>query len=428
MRPKHILVPLIMSLAIFSFNPNLASAEVELLEKELQNEHVEASGGNLQNENIEIEEEETETEKNLINKKNNQNILLQKGDSNPEVKKLKKNLALIGFVVSSNPNNNFGPSTERKVREFQEYYGLTVSGVVDYQTQNKINEILDSPYHNGRSHESVIQLKKDHERLGFKVANNPNTRYGPTTERKVREFQSFYNLIDNGIADEVTLAKIQELLNTPMKRGDYRKDVIFLKEQLAKLGFVVSNNPNPSFGPATERVVKEFQAYYGLTQSGIADSRLLEKIDSLLDNALKRGSKNSSVLKMKEDLAIIGFKVSNNPNTTFGPSTEKVVKEFQSYYGLRETGIFEEKTESKVNEILDSPYRNGRSHESVIQLKRDLERLGFKVSNNPNTRYGPTTEKKVQEFQEYFGLIVNGIGDPVTISKINDILTNSLDR
>src|SRR5690625_3621794 len=230
-----------------------------------------------------------------LNKFVTEDIILQKGDSNPEVKKLKKKLALIGFVVSSNPNNNFGPSTERKVREFQEYYGLTVSGVVDYQTQNKINEILDSPYHNGRSHESVIQLKKDLERLGFKVSNNPNTRYGPTTERKVREFQSFYNLIDNGIADEVTLAKIQELLNTPMKRGDYRKDVIFLKEQLAKLGFVVSNNPNPSFGPATERVVKEFQAYYGLTQSGIADSRLLEKIDSLLDNALKRGSKNSSV-------------------------------------------------------------------------------------------------------------------------------------
>src|SRR5699024_2563935 len=121
-----------------------------------------------------------------------------------------------------------------------------------------------------------------------------------------------------------------------------------------------------------------------------------EKINDLLENSLSRGQKNNAVLNMKQDLAEIGFAVSSNPNTNFGPSTERTVKEFQKYYGLKETGVVEEKTFQKIKEILASPFQSGESHQDVIQLKRDLERLGFKVSSNPNTRYGPSTTRKVR--------------------------------
>src|SRR5699024_11089164 len=159
-------------------------------------------------------------------------------------------------------------------------------------------------------------------------------------------------LVENGIADEVTLEKITDLLNSPLKRGVYRKDVINLKLDLAELGFVISNNPNPSFGPSTETTVKEFQRFYGLNDTGVVDSETETKISSLLENSLRRGQKSTAVLKMKQDLAEIGFAVSSNPNTNFGPSTERTVKEFQKYYGLKETGVVEDETFQKIDEVL----------------------------------------------------------------------------
>ena len=353
---------------------------------------------------------------------------LRRGQKSNDVLKVKQDLAKLGFVVSSNPNTTFGPTTERTVKEFQKYYGLKVSGIVEEKTLEKIEDILSSPFQNGKAHDDVIRLKKDLERLGFKVSNNPNRNYGPTTTRKVKEFQEFYGLVVNGIVDEVTREKMDELLNSPLKRGDYRKDVINLKQDLAELGFVVSNNPNPSFGPTTERTVKEFQRYYGLKETGIVDSDTEAKIKSLLENSLRRGQKSNDVLKVKQDLAKLGFVVSSNPNTTFGPTTERTVKEFQKYYGLKVSGIVEEKTLEKIEDILSSPFQNGKAHDDVIQLKKDLERLGFKVSNNPNRNYGPTTTRKVKEFQAYYNLVVNGIADEVTLNKIKSVLSGPLQR
>lgn len=380
-------------------------------------------------EEIQVETEiETKALFTILQESSNGDYILKRGDKNPEVKELKLKLARIGFVVSSNPNNNYGPSTERVVKEFQEYYKLNVNGAIDTKTFEKIEQILSTPLQRGKSNTDVIQIKKDLEQLGFKVSNNPNTVFGPTTERVVKEFQNFYELVENGIVDDITKEKIDTLLNSPLKQGDYRKDVINLKLDLAQIGFVISNNPNPSFGPSTERTVKEFQRYYGLEETGVVDSETKIKINSLLESLIKRGEKSNDVLKLKQDLAKIGFIVSSNPNGTFGPSTERVIKEFQKYYSLRETGIVEENTLKKIKEILSSNFQKGKSHDDVVQLKQDLERLGFKVSNNPNRNYGPATERIVKEFQVYYNLVVNGIADEVTLIKIQSVLSSPLQQ
>ncbi len=423
---------------------------------------------------------------------------LKRGVSRKDVVNLKLKLEKLGFKVSNNPNKNFGPTTEKKVMEFQSYYGLNVTGIVDKDTASKINAILDSPFMKGKSHSDVIGIKKNLEILGFKVSNNPNKNFGPTTERKVKEFQLEFGLISNGIVDPVTKSKIKELLEAPLKRGVSRKDVITLKLKLEKLGFKVSNNPNENFGPSTERKVIEFQMAYGLEPNGIVDRQVLNEIDLILKTSLFRGDNNDNVKQMKLNLKKLGFVVSNNPNNVFGPSTEKTVKEFQKYYGinpdgivnpatsrkievllnnslmrgdvstrvkevklklkqldfvvsdnpnqifgpatervvrefqkyfkLKQTGIIEEKTIDKINEILSSPLQKGKAHKDLIQMKKDLERLGFKISNSPNENFGPTTEKKVKEFQKYYNLKQTGILEEVTLSKIDKILSSPLQK
>ncbi|WP_178075221.1 peptidoglycan-binding protein, partial [Pseudomonas sp. 2995-1] len=166
--------------------------------------------------------------------------------------------------ISSNPTTYFGSSTEAVVKEFQTYYGLEVTGKVGQETLAKLDEILTSPLRNGERHESSIQLKLDLSMLGYHVSDNPTTFYGSTTEAMVRDFQADHGLRVNGIADQVTLAKLEELVTKPMQFGMRRSDVITLKEDLEVAGFHISNNPTTYFGPSTEAVVKEFQTYYGL--------------------------------------------------------------------------------------------------------------------------------------------------------------------
>src|SRR5699024_3928382 len=110
------------------------------------------------------------------------------------------------------------------VREFQSYYGLKENGIADARTLEKLDDLLDTPFKDGESDERTIQLKADLVVLGFGSFTYHNENYGPITESAVREFQTFYGLNENGIAEERTLEKIDDLLNTPMKRGDYRKD------------------------------------------------------------------------------------------------------------------------------------------------------------------------------------------------------------
>src|SRR5699024_3733244 len=106
-------------------------------------------------------------------------------------------------------------------------------------------------------------------------------------------------------------------------------------------------------------------------------------LSSKSTSELKKGDNNANVKKLKQDLAKLGFVAAPNPNGYFGVQTEKKVKEFQTYYGLKSTGIANKATLDKIKAVLASPLQKGISHNDVIKLKQDLDTLGFKVVNNP---------------------------------------------
>src|SRR5699024_3508066 len=83
----------------------------------------------------------------------------------------------------------------------------------------------------------IVQLKKDLTTIGYgNFPNNPSIFYGEVTESVVKEFQKEQNLVVNGIADEVTLDKIIELLkkdNTkPVNKTEYTDYNLTLNQAL----------------------------------------------------------------------------------------------------------------------------------------------------------------------------------------------------
>src|SRR5699024_10312949 len=162
-----------------------------------------------------------------------------------------------GFVSFNNPNDYFGPKTERGVKGFQEYYGLTVSGIADDETLEKMDEILSSPFQSGKRHEDSIKLKEDLNKLSYLDFKNPTTYYGPITKADVHEFQKKYGLPESGIAEPKTKAEIEKQAKNALVKGMQKDKVQTLKQNLNKLGFTSFNNPNNYFGSKTEQGVKD---------------------------------------------------------------------------------------------------------------------------------------------------------------------------
>mgnify|MGYP001945433065 CR=1 FL=1 len=351
---------------------------------------------------------------------------LSNGMRREDVKSLKANLEKVGFKVPGNGTNLYGTQTEKKVREFQKYYGLQATGIADKATVEKVKEIANSPLQKGKRHESTVQLKKDLAFLGLPVPGKGTTLYGTQTESKVKEFQKKNKLVVNGIADPVTLAKIEELKDAPLSNGMRREDVKSLKANLEKVGFKVPGNGTNLYGTQTEKKVREFQKYYGLQATGIADKATVEKVEEIANSPLQKKKRHEDTVVLKQKLAKLGFTVPGSGTNLYGSQTEKQVKKFQNYYGLVANGIADEVTLKKIDNVLASPLQKNNRNQETVVLKQKLAKIGFAVPGNGTDLYGTQTEKQVKNFQSYYGLAVNGIADSVTLKKIDSILASPL--
>ncbi|WP_052360611.1 peptidoglycan-binding protein [Oceanobacillus manasiensis] len=495
---KFTIFILIFLLSLSYYSPHTTYAnEQSAKEDKINDNETEVDALEAQEEKATEEERESFEEINrsqTVNLKNSSTpAVLEKGVHDDRVIELKEKLTQIGFGPFDSLDDYFDDTVERAVERLQEYYGISVTGVADEVTLARIEEILASPFQKGKRHEGTIKMKEDLDILGFLSFNNPTTLYGSVTESGVKAFQEANNLPVSGIYEEVTKQQLESQATGPLKNGMYREDAIELKENLVSLGFASFHNPNTFFGSQTEKAVEDFQAYYSLSVTGVADEASLAKMEEILASPFQKGKRHEGTIKMKEDLAILGilsfnnpttlygsvtesgvkaFQEANNlpvsgiyeevtkqhvetqatgplkkgmyradaielkqnlvslgfasfanPNTYFGSQTEKAVKTLQSYYSISATGIVDATTLRRIKEILDSPFQNGKRHEKTVNMKEDLERLGFLNFNNPTTYFGSTTEAGVKSFQRYFNLPVSGIAEPNTFAEMEKILS-----
>jgi peptidoglycan hydrolase-like protein with peptidoglycan-binding domain len=349
------------------------------------------------------------------------------GSRGDHVVELKKNLTKLGIGnYPENPSDFFGDSTRYNVEEFQRYYGLEVTGIADEETLSVLDNNVNSPYQTGERGDHVIELKKNLTTLGIgNYPSSPSNYFGDSTEVNVKEFQRLHDLKENGIADDVTLAKIEELLE--LSEGTSGQHVVELKKNLTKLGIGnYPDNPSNYFGDSTRYNVEEFQRYYGIEITGIADEETLSVLDENVNSPYQTGERGDHIVELKKNLTTLGIgNYPVSPSNYFGDSTEYNVSEFQRYYGLKVNGIADDVTIVKIQEILDSSYQDGERGDHIVELKKNLTRLGIgNYPTNPSNYFGDSTKYNVEAFQRYYGTNVNGIADEVTLEKIQEILNS----
>ena len=150
----------------------------------------------------------------------------------------------------------------------------------------------------------VLDLQIRLSNLGFTVSSNETAvkKFGPDTQEKLKAFQKFRGLKNDGILDHVTieilieatfkLGNRQLYLQSPMLKGD---DVFELQTQLGKLGFDVGRIDG-IFGPQTVKALIDFQKNFGLIEDGIAGHETIRN----LQNIKNKETPDTQISKIKE--------------------------------------------------------------------------------------------------------------------------------
>lgn len=321
----------------------------------------------------------------------------------------------------------FGQGTYAAVRAFQQEFGLTVDGVVGRATWealydeyvdiqdditppdvDAVGEYPGTPLRQGSRGNEVKQFQ-----FWLRVISNSNSSistitadgiFGNATTNAVRQFQSFYGLIVDGVVGELTWNKIFEvytgLINeiitsnerpgtypgTALRLGSTGRAVKEMQYYLHLLSAYYVDLPDINydgiFGPATEAAVRIFQNMSGLTVDGIVGRNTWNSIYSQFSHLrnfsgvvrameilpypnrnFAIGSRGDDVAFIQQMLEYIGHFYETilpvgNIDGIFGTATANSVKSFQQTFSLQQTGVVDETTWSNLVSVYQSMLAN----------------------------------------------------------------------
>ncbi|MBP1971795.1 N-acetylmuramoyl-L-alanine amidase, partial [Virgibacillus natechei] len=218
--------------------------------------------------------------------------------------------------------------------------------------------------------------------------------------------------------------------------GDSGEHIVELKEDLTALGFANWSSPSQYYGSVTAGVVEDFQDYYNLSVTGIADSATLDKIAEALP-PYQNGDKGDSVVKLKEDLTVLGFANWSNPTQFYGSVTAGVVEDFQASYGLPVTGIADQTTlntiEDNIVKIFLDPGHGGRDSGGIgygLLEKNVVLDIALEAANVLENQYLGVDVKLSRETDTFIELedraeMANGWGADYFVSIHNNAFNGS---
>jgi N-acetylmuramoyl-L-alanine amidase len=166
------------------------------------------------------------------------------GDRGPAVAEIRSRLDAEGLLApvgrAAHDPEHFDTALDHAVRAFQQQRGLSATGVVDGTTFRVLDEarwrlgdrILQHDPAGIVSGDDVIALQQRLLDLGFKVGR-VDGRFGPGTERAVREFQRNVGVPPDGTCGPATLKALSRL--APMVRGG-RPNAMRTEERLRVAG------------------------------------------------------------------------------------------------------------------------------------------------------------------------------------------------
>ena len=154
---------------------------------------------------------------------------LSRGARGEAIRDIQARLAALGYPIDPLEHGEFGSSTERSVREFQQRRRLMVDGKVGDDTWNELVEAgyslgdrvlyLRYPFYRG---DDVRALQAGLNLLGFDAGREDGI-LGERTERAVLDFQRNVGLPPDGIVGTTTVDALRRL--RPVAPGPGRADV-----------------------------------------------------------------------------------------------------------------------------------------------------------------------------------------------------------
>lgn len=223
--------------------------------------------------------------------------------------------------------------------------------------------------------------------------------FGPQTDAAVRQFQDAHGLaVDGKVGNQTWSAVIIQV--GPGSTGDAVRAV-----QAMGLILYVDQPPlvvDGDFGPETETRVRAFQDMWGLTQDAVVGPETWHYLVSRrlrLWPLVKPASPNETGVRVVQHL-LRAHGSGIVADGSFGPQTANAVKQFQASHGLMADGIVDSLTWPELV-VQVGPGATGEAVRAV--------QLFFSHALEVDGQFGPQTENAVREFQEMWGLDVDGI-------------------
>ena len=336
------------------------------------------------------------------------------------VRIVQRRLKELGYYKGS-ADGDFGPATEKAVKEFQKANGLSADGKVGEKTLAKMNSKTAISYKEA----NATATPKTTGKPTAKVTSKPKTTATPNLEK------DYY-----------------------LNIGSKGKKVETLQRRLIELGWL-DGKVTGTYDELTAAAVSAFQARTkGLWEDGIAGPDTLKALYS--SNAartsspaasaskpetLELGSEGAEVKKLQQKLKDLGY-LSGSADGKFGVATEAAVIAFQKNNNLTADGKAGAATQNKLysgtakksngtqvnldngsdnsgrdtSDISSTGYitlENGSKGDQVKKLQNRLKELGY-YNGSVDGSYGDSTQAAVMAFQLRNNLTVDGKAGPAT--------------
>ena len=389
----------------------------------------------------------------------------------------------------------FGSGTAAAVRAFQRKYGLTVDGVVGRTTWTEVydqfrsiqsdngtpNAYPGTALREGSSGQNVRLVQ-----FWLKIARTVYTnlanvtvdgKFGAGTAAAVQRFQRYFGLTADGVVGRTTWQKLYEvyndianrLLSPSLRPGEYpgvlrtgssgtavRELQFYLYLMSAYESSIPAVSIDGKFGADTERAVRAYQRFAGLTVDGVVGrttwNSLYGRASQLRSSGpvvtLKRlpypgtpltvGSSGSAVLYYTLLLQRIAYYFSSVEapplSDQYTDETAAATRSAQQLLGLEQTGIADADTWTAVEALslqlaahAPNPDRDvppstsypgraiaeGSAGQEVGQVERWLNRRAQLSCDEDyvadNNRFGAVDAAAVRAVQQQAGLLVTGI-------------------
>ena len=389
----------------------------------------------------------------------------------------------------------FGSGTAAAVRAFQRKYGLTVDGVVGRTTWTEVydqfrsiqsdngtpNAYPGTALREGSSGQNVrlVQFWLKIARTVYTSLANVTVdgKFGAGTAAAVQRFQRYFGLTADGVVGRTTWQKLYEvyndianrLLSPSLRPGEYpgvlrtgssgtavRELQFYLYLMSAYESSIPPVSIDGKFGADTERAVRAYQRFAGLTVDGVVGrttwNSLYGRASQLRSSGpvvtLKRlpypgtpltvGSSGSAVLYYTLLLQRIAYYFSSVEapplSDQYTDETAAATRSAQQLLGLEQTGIADADTWTAVEALslqlaahAPNPDRDvppstsypgraiaeGSAGQEVGQVERWLNRRAQLSCDEDyvadNNRFGAADAAAVRAVQQQAGLLVTGI-------------------